>query len=179
MPYGSRIAPHATLEHINRPDWLERARNGDSSVRAECIAAFSRTGPGLCTCTTFGPFADQAGITRIDRPMIERAAKQADKILLAYTVPSTAQTSAALLNECIGIRPVKITLISIHEAWPHFESGDECGYTKTIAQKIRINAMGHDCILLGQASMEVAMSLLHDLSLSTPAETAFKAVLFQ
>lgn len=72
-----RIAPDVTLTHINRPDWLTRARAGDDTVVPECLAEFAAAGPALCSCTTLGPLADQAGITRIDRPMMRQAAEQA------------------------------------------------------------------------------------------------------
>ena len=172
-----RIAPHVELCHINRPDWLSRARQGDATVDAECLTAFAIAGPALCSCTTLGPLADQAGIVRIDRPMMQQAAETAGNILLAYCVDSTAEASRALLNECIGNRPVRVTTLPILEAWPLFEGGDNAGYAAKIAHRIREHAAGHDCILLGQASMDVAAPLLADLPIMTPAETAFIAAL--
>ena len=168
-----RIAPGVTLTHINRPDWLTRARAGDDTVAPECLAEFAAAGAALCSCTTLGPLADQAGITRIDRPMMRQAAEQANSVLMAYCVDSTAETSLSLLKDCIGDRPVAITPLPILEAWPLFEAGNQAQYAHAIASKVRANAAGRDCILLAQASMDVAVPLLNDLPVLTPAETAF------
>lgn len=172
-----RIAPHIKLTHINRPDWLLRARQGDATVDEECLTAFAAAGPALCSCTTLGPLADQAGIIRIDRPMMQKAVETARNILLAYCVDSTAKASRALLDDCIGDRTVKVTPLPLLEAWPLFEAGDHAAYAEKIAQGIRGHAAGHDCILLGQASMDVAAPALADLPVMTPAETAFIAAL--
>jgi hypothetical protein len=56
--------------------------------------------------------------------------------------------------------------------WASFEAGDMAGYADAIAASVRSAAAGHDCVILGQASMRVAEPDLRDLGipvLSSPA----------
>ena len=46
------------------------------------------------------------------------------------------------------------------EAWPHFVSNDQDGFADAIATSVAAAADGHDCIVLGQASMRVAAPIL-------------------
>ncbi len=58
-----RIAPGAALTHVVRADWLVRAQGGvDDALQSEMAKAVAAAqGPVICTCTTLGPAAADAG----------------------------------------------------------------------------------------------------------------------
>ncbi len=163
-----RIAPEKVLRHHIRPDWLGKARMKGADPDLE--AAFeefmqAQSAPVLCTCTTLGPLAEKAGAIRIDRPMMQAAARLGPPVLMAYCLESTCAPSMALLSEALraeGHSPI-IRALEIAEAWPAFEAGDEAGFATAIASAIRTHLATFPdtrAIVLAQASMSVAAPLL-------------------
>ena len=71
-----RLAPDIQLNHVVRTDWLDRARGGiDKRLRTEIMDAVGTArGPVLCSCSTIGGIAAEAGAIRIDQPMMQAAA---------------------------------------------------------------------------------------------------------
>ncbi len=163
--------------HTVREDWLDRAKSGiDSELEREVLDAFRDSGPALCSCSTLGPLAERAGITRIDRPMMEEAVG-ADSVVLAYCLESTAETSVALARE-VGLT---VTSLPLFDAWDAFASGNQQAYAREIAAGVTAHAAKappRTVYLLGQASMDVAVPLLsHEIDVRTPADSAFRAAM--
>ncbi|MEZ5715556.1 MAG: hypothetical protein R3D85_10545 [Paracoccaceae bacterium] len=166
-----RIAPGAPLSHIVREDLLDRARvEGVTPAIASETTALIQAAPGpvLCTCTTLGEVAEAAGALRIDRPMMQAAARTGGQVLLVYCLDSTAQASRALLEDemaqagnSAGIEP-----LSLAPAWPLFEAGDLPAFAQAVAEGIRAAISDRTaCIVLAQASMAGAATLLEDTGL--------------
>ncbi len=185
---AARIAPKARLAHETRPEWLERAQK--HGITDDLKAAFTdfvqvSRAPVLCTCSTLGPLADAAGAMRIDRPMMQAAARFGAPVLMAYCLESTCAPSMALLAECLeqtGHRP-HIRALEITEAWPAFESGDEAAFAERIATAIRTHLAAFrdtKAVVLAQASMSAACPFLAQ-ALSQPVlsspEPALRATL--
>jgi hypothetical protein len=179
-----RIAPKTQLTHIVRADWLDRARaEGVTGALTDEIDALIGLvkGPVLCTCTTLGAAAEMSGAFRVDRPMMQDAANIGGRICLAYCLPSTAETSAALLSECLVARgiPATVDTLLIGAAWPAFESGDQSRFADIIADAVRDHVERIPetrAVVLAQASMDVAASRLADLRplVLTAAESALR-----
>ncbi|MDU8927815.1 hypothetical protein RXV86_10510 [Alisedimentitalea sp. MJ-SS2] len=177
-----RIAPGASLRHIVREDLLARAM--DQGITPEIAAETtdlinSVQTPVLCTCTTLGTVAENAGATRIDRPMMRMAAERGGPVLMAYCLESTVEPSLSLLQEELARagNPHPITPLFLPDAWPLFQSGNRTGFAHHIADAIRDRVNSEDlCVILAQASMADAADHLGELSnpvLSSP-ETALK-----
>ena len=184
-----RIAPGTDLVHHVHEDWLDRARTEGltDGLVAEIGAAISaETGPKLCTCTTIGHIAEAAGATRIDRPLMEAAARVGGRVLLVYCLESTADGSYRLLRDCIdgAGESAVIERLALTRLWPIFESGDAAGFADAIAAGIEDRLRVHprpDCIVLAQASMADAADSLGGCGvpvLSGP-ELALRAALGQ
>ena len=182
-----RIAPGAGLVHHVHEDWLDRARTEGltGGLVAEIGAAISaEAGPKLCTCTTIGHIAEAAGATRIDRPLMEAAARIGGHVLLVYCLESTAEGSHQLLRDCIDGAGGSATVerLALTRLWPIFESGDLAGFAAAIAAAVeaRLRALPRpDCIVLAQASMADAADSLggYGVPVLTGPELAFRTAL--
>ncbi|UWQ78656.1 hypothetical protein K3725_15270 [Leisingera sp. S132] len=178
------LAPGAELDQQVRADWLERAQGGiDAGLRAEIASAVAAAdGPVLCTCTTLGPAAEDAGAIRIDWPMMQEAARTGGPVLMAYCLESTAGPSEALLRRAFGAREPELTCLELGRHWPLFECGDSTGFAAAIAADVAeaLAAMDFACVVLAQASMAGAAELLREQSrvpvLASP-EIAVRALL--
>lgn len=176
-------APDAQLLHIVRADLLVRAQVGGLEVIAEpmmnALVELAEADVILCTCSTLGPLVDRLSSNktiRIDRPMMQVAFSLGPKPLLAICLESTRVASLSLLQEAGEVDP---TVLLCNGAWALFEAGDMEGYAQAIAAAVRPAALGHDCVVLGQASMRVAEPLLRDLDvpvLSSPSLAVDRAI---
>lgn len=178
------LAPGADLDQQVRADWLARAQGGiDAELRAEIAAAVAAAdGPVLCTCTTLGPAAEEAGATRIDWPMMQEAARIGGPVLIAYCLESTADPSQALLRRAFGPRDPQLTCLELGHHWPLFEAGDDAGFAEAIAADTvkAMGAMDFACVVLAQASMAGAAVLLRQqvtVPVLASPEIAVKALL--
>ena len=181
-----RIAPGAVLHHVVRPDWLATARASGptEALTAEITETIqSAQGTTLCTCTTIGDIAEAAGALVIDRPMMTEAARIGGPILMAYALESTAAPSLAALERALARadKTARVIPLPLPQFWPLFEAGETDAFAACIAGAIRdaLPATQPACILLAQASMAPAATLLADLKtpvLTTP-ETALRAAL--
>jgi len=171
-------APDAKITHVVREDLLADAqKNGAENVRDATVAAMQELQSAdaiLCSCSTLGPLVDAMAsdkIVRIDRPVMVAAARHGARPILALCLESTRDASLALLIEAGGAQMTP-TVHLCDGAWPFFEAGDMDGFAKAIAASLTPVAPGHDCIVLGQASMRVAEPALAHLGLpvlSSPA----------
>ena len=172
-----RLAPGAELAQVVRTDWLARARAEGVEAVADEVTAVIRAakGPVICTCTTLGPVAEAAGASRVDRPMMQRAARLGGPVLLAYTLASTAAASATLLGEYAP----DIRTLDLSPLWPLFEAGREADFAAAIAKSVRAELTRQPAavVVLAQVSMSDAAPLLAGCGvpvLSAP-ETALRA----
>lgn len=182
---AARTAPGARLAHIVRPDWLARAQGGIGADLAAEITDTIRTvaGPVLCTCTTLGPLAADAGAIRIDAPMMAEAARIGGPVLMAYCLESTRTPSRTLLEAAFtaaGMTP-DLRLLDLSAAWRLFETGQTESFAATLAAEIAEalrTAPEIACVVLAQASMAGAAAHLNGTVpvLSSP-ETALRAAL--
>lgn len=166
------------VAHVVRADLLARAQaKGVSAVRDETIAilhGLSDADAVVCTCSTLGEIAANMSaphILRIDRPAFEAAVAFGSRILLVICLKSTQDASEALLAGC-GADLQTDTLICV-DAWPYFVAGDLARFSHTIAADVRkaVSETPYDAVILAQASMKDAASLLADIGvpvLSTP-----------
>jgi len=170
------ISADVQLEHHVAARLLERARNdGIDAVRSDVMSvlnALSDADAVLCTCSTLGPLVDEAAkraknIIRIDRPLMEQACADGEKVLVAMCLDSTRDATLDLLHECADNAGRKLThIVAIcDDAWGFFEAGDMEAYANSIAAKIRSMIAVHpdvQSIVLAQASMRVAEANLAD-----------------
>jgi hypothetical protein len=121
----------------------------------------------LCTCSTIGGCAEQAGALRVDRAMAERAVASGPRIILAAALASTLEPTRHLIEEVAAAagQPIQISELLCAEAWPMFEAGDQPAYLDAIAAALRPAAGQGDVIVLAQASMAGAAALCPDLAL--------------
>ncbi len=165
------LAPAAQLTHVVRPDWLARAQGGiDAELRLEIASAIqAAAGPVLCSCTTIGEVAEAAGATRIDWPMMQRAAQTeaaaAGPVLLVYCLDSTKEPSTALLQRAFAElgTAANIRSLPLTDLWPLFEAGDREGFNDQIAARVQAQLQqtpDTSCVVLAQASMAGAKDLL-------------------
>ncbi len=162
------LAPGLALRHLVRPDWLAEARAGRAEALRPQIAALiaGADGPVVCTCTTLGPLAEELGALRVDRPMMQQAARIGRRILMVYVLESTRAPSLGLL-ESLTAPGAEVRPLPLPEAWPLFETGDSAAFHAHIAEAIRtaLRDGGVDVVVLAQASMAGAAALLGDLGL--------------
>ncbi|AXI53258.1 hypothetical protein SuNHUV7_10560 (plasmid) [Pseudoseohaeicola sp. NH-UV-7] len=185
-----RIAPDAKLVHLVRPGFLDRAQGGIDTALAGDIGALVRAaaGPVLCTCTTIGAVAGDAGAIRIDAPMMQAAAQTAAQtggpVLLVYCLDSSAAPSGDLLQSALDVAGVIAPFQTLHlgRFWALFQAGEHDAFRAVIAAAVKAYVKDHpdiSAVVLAQASMAGAATMLDDLSMPVFAspELALRAVL--
>jgi hypothetical protein len=182
-----RLDPEAVLAHEVREDWLAQARvDGVTDTLASEITALVRSAesPVLCTCSTLGEAAAEAGAIRIDAPMMQRATEIGGKVLLVYVLESTRHASETLLRDALEAsgQPGNYQALGLPALWDMFEAGDHAGFTKAIADAVTEVVQDQSdfrVVVLAQASMAGAVDALKALpviTLSSP-EPALQAAL--
>ncbi len=183
----AEIDPSVAARHIVDESLLDEARVAGEITPAleQRIAAALRNASApddavvLCTCSTIGGSAEDAGtragrvVLRVDRPMAERAVALGDCILVAAALASTLAPTRALILDAARAAGKQIELRDLlcEPAWALFERGDLVGYANAIAKGLRAAAGAVDVIVLAQASMAAAAPLCADLGvpiLSSP-----------
>ncbi len=165
-----RIAPDARLHHLVRPDFLSRAGQNDPTLAGDIATTITaNNGPVICTCTTIADMAEAAGATRIDRPMMARAAAIGGPVLLVYCLQSTAETSQIALKQALDTagKTATITPLFLPQYWPFFTGGEPDEFHAMLAAAITASAQKNPpaCIVLAQASMAGAGAKLAHLDL--------------
>ncbi|MFS4581086.1 hypothetical protein [Phaeobacter sp. C3_T13_0] len=179
------LAGTAILHHIVRPDWLERAQQGiDETLRQEITSEISALpGPALCTCTTLGELVETAGATRLDEPMMQKAAQIGGPVLIAYCLESTLKPSTALLERAFSEqgKTAEIRSLPLTGLWRHFTDGNIELFHKQIATWISTSlALVADtsCVVLAQASMAGAAEYIEtDIPVLTSPAIAMQKML--
>ncbi|MFA3878515.1 aspartate/glutamate racemase family protein [Streptomyces sp. MMCC 100] len=168
-----RDAAHPGLELRHHVDagLLERARSEGPDAVADAVAAVlgravaEGAGAVLCTCSTIGGVAEEAGVRagfgvpvlRVDRPMAAAAVAIGPRVLVLAALESTLAPTAALIEEEARRtgRPVTARTRLVDDAWPRFEAGDTEGYLRRVTEAAD-SVTGADVIVLAQASMASA-----------------------
>ncbi len=123
---------------------LARARReGPAAVAGEVRAALDRAVADgaravLCTCSTIGAVAEEAGagvpVLRVDRPMAADAVATGPRVVVVATSESTLEPTVALVEEaCAAGRSVQVRTLLVDGAWARFEAGDTDGYVRSVA----------------------------------------------
>ncbi|XVX19586.1 aspartate/glutamate racemase family protein [Actinomycetota bacterium] len=171
----AELRPGVQAVHVVDESLLADARAHDPAAVAGRVTAHlaSLRDQGAqivcCTCSTIGDVAEQAGVGipvfRVDRPMAGRAVRAGARLAVIAALRSTLAPTQSLLEQEAGAagREVEISLITAEDAWERFEAGDQEGYLDRVAQAARQAAASADVVVLAQASMADAQSLLRDL----------------
>ena len=168
---AQELAPGLATRHVVRTDLLDRGRElGSASLElkqevAQAIEESIIDGDSilLCTCSTIGAGADLAmhlrtPVLRVDRPMAWEAVAHGDRILVAACLESTIQATEDLIREA---RPdAKIETLLMADAWPDWVAGNKQAYWNRIARGIEEHIHRFDAVVLAQASMASAASLV-------------------
>ncbi|MET7473573.1 aspartate/glutamate racemase family protein [Streptomyces sp. NPDC005648] len=160
------------LRHFVDEELLVRARRlGPEAVAGEVRAVLSRAfAEGaralLCTCSTIGAVAEEAGaqagvpVVRADRPMAAAAVATGTRIVVLATVESTFGPTVSLIEEEArrAGRPVQVRTRLVDGAWESFAAGDaeRCAHLVAVAADAVTDA---DVIVLAQGSMAPAQHL--------------------
>ncbi|MFD4555053.1 aspartate/glutamate racemase family protein [Streptomyces sp. NPDC058469] len=167
------------LRHFVDEELLARARReGPEAVAGavrdvleEAVAEGARA--VLCTCSTIGGVAEIAGarvgvpVLRGDRPMAAAAVAAGPRVVVAATLESTLEPTAALVEEegrRIGrgahepIARLEVRTLLVEGAWARFEAGDTEGCARLVADAVDA-VTGADAIILAQGSMAPAQHL--------------------
>lgn len=190
------VRPDLPVRHVVRADLLADAQQhgitpdlARAVTYAICTAADSGAKVVVCTCSSIGGPAENAGTDklframRIDRAMADKAVNSGGPILVAAALESTLAPTCDLLHssaENFGLS-VPINTFVVDGAWPLFESGNIDAYHHCIAEGILDHTEDNAVVVLAQASMAPASALCPTLPieiLSSP-KTGVEAALAQ
>jgi hypothetical protein len=174
----AEIDPSIPAKHVVDESLLRDARN--QGITAELTQRIARTlvdaiaddaAVVVCTCSTIGGCAEQAGhgtdrpIVRVDRAMAERAVASGTRIVVVAALASTLTPTRQLIQEMADQAGKEVAIIDAlcEEAWALFEHGDQSGYLAGVARCVRQAAPVGDVVVLAQASMAGAAALCADL----------------
>ncbi|WP_413698958.1 hypothetical protein ACLKMH_15490 [Psychromonas sp. KJ10-10] len=174
-----------TAQHVVHSELLERAiKQGMTTELAEkiketCISYSKDSELVVCTCSSLGEVAENIRlengkqVIRIDRAMANTAVHSGENILVLAALESTLAPTATVLNSSQKIEKTdnNIEYHVVENCWPFFLDGEINKYHQAIADVIAQKQDNYDCIVLAQASMTDAISLVKDkraLMLSSP-----------
>lgn len=165
--------PGLRLRHLVDTALLARARaEGPEAVRDSVLlrlreAVADGATAVLCTCSTIGAVAEElapavgVSVLRVDRPMAAAAVAAGERVVIAATVESTLEPTAALVREeaeRAGRRLRELRPLLVPGAWELFERGDSEGCARRVAEAVDA-VQGADAVVLAQASMAAATGL--------------------
>ncbi len=173
-----QIMPGAVADHVVDEALLRDARaqgpdtpgivnRVQTAVRA---AAASGASVVVCTCSTIGAAAEATPsegrftAMRIDRAMADAAVQAGPRILVAAALESTLSPTSALVKDSarrLGLT-ADVAELLVPGAWEEFERGHTARYYSTIELAVRAALPGPTVVVLAQASMAPALSLLED-----------------
>ena len=124
----------------------------------------------MLTCSTFNRAVEHARpmidtpLLQIDRPMMDLAVRQGNRIGLIATLPSTVPSSERLLREAAAEagKEVEIKTILQSEAFKALRSGNPEKHNEILLAEIDKLSSQVDAIVLAQASMSVLEPHLSD-----------------
>ncbi|MEX0840640.1 MAG: aspartate/glutamate racemase family protein [Parvibaculum sp.] len=169
------IAPGLALAHAVREDLLIATEKAGGMTPAislktqEALLALAEGGARVvvCTCSTLGPAAEAAAqeaeipIMRIDRPMADRAVRDAGRIGICATLAPTLQPTRDLIASSAARagRDCEIREFLFDDVWAAFREGRLDDYYEGIASRLSEASKHVDILVLAQASMAPAAAL--------------------
>lgn len=165
--------PGLRLRHFVDERLLRRARREGPAAVTDAVAAVLGRAVAegaravLCTCSTLGGVAEEAGasglavpVLRVDRPMAAAAVAAGSRVVLLAALASTLAPTTALIEEEArrAGRTVTVRPVLADAAWSRFEAGDNEGYVREVAA-VADRVTHADAIVLAQASMAPAQDL--------------------
>ena len=186
----AEIAPGVTATHVVDEVLLADARQQGltDGIHNRVLARMAEAESGgagvvVCTCSTIGSVAEDAGWQRVDRALANAAVQAGENLLVVAVIASTLEPTRELITVSAENlqKPVNITMHHITGAWEHFERGDIDAYSQAIAAGIRaaVNSADYDAVVIAQASMAGAAALCGDIEipvLSSPRLGVERAV---
>ena len=161
--------PEVQVEHIAESSLIKEviAHNAVTpAVRRRLLdyynaAADSGADIVFNTCSSVGDIADMANgicripVFRIDKPMAEKAVKEAKRIGVISTLPTTLDPTCRLLQNCAREAGKDITLVEglADGAFAAGQSGDSETHDRLIAEAAQRIADKVDLFVLAQGSM--------------------------
>ncbi len=192
----AELGPDVTASHIVDESLLAYARQfgaKDSHLIARVSATVRQAAEQgakvvLCTCSTLGGVVEQLDTQgkylamRVDRPMADQAVALGPSILVVAALESTLAPTVELIQSSAERLAVTVSLtpIVVADAWHAFEQADMGTYFEQIARAVRQSVAGNSVVVLAQASMAGAQTLLDDIGvmvLSSPRLGVAAAVL--
>lgn len=176
------LAPRVEVSHVVRPDLLAQALADGvvspatrDAARAEVARLFAAGATVVvCTCSTLGDAAEGsprpagAYVLRVDRPMAERAVSLGRPILVVAAAQTALDTALSLLNS-VSKTSLPARALLCERAWQRFQAGDHAGYAAEVAEAVKRDVRPTEVVMLAQASMAPAATLLHGAALEVLA----------
>lgn len=175
-----RLLPEVEVEHIAESSLIKEViKNGHvpPAVARRLLdyynaAADSGADIIFNTCSSVGDIADMAAkisrvpVFRIDRPMAEKAVREAKRIGVISTLPTTLDPTCRLLRTCAREAGVEVTLVEglADGAFAAGQSGDSATHDRLIAEAAQRIAADVDLFVLAQGSMERMEARLRELT---------------
>ena len=169
----AKLLPGTEVYHYLHDGLLPRInREGSISdaVRREfaslvALAAQSRPSAILSACSTVGELLEglrgeyDIPLLRVDEPMARQAAACPGRVTVCATLPSTLGPTLRLIQRYRqGGSPVEALVLE--EAGRLLNEGKRDEYLRSIAEALKKLAQSSDAVVLAQASMADALSLL-------------------
>ncbi len=166
----TELAPDLKVAHFADAGLLERLVAGEEeskveqSVQDKVRDLSEHANLVVCTCSSSGRLAESlmeqgVNVQRIDRAMGDRAVTH-DRVLLLAALSTTIEPSLALLETSEGNCIRQLETFVVEGAWERFLDQDYQGYYDKIKAVIERKARDYDVIVLAQASMSGAASLV-------------------
>lgn len=164
------LFPEAEVEHIAESSLIKEVIKNNAVTNAvrrrllDYYNAAADSGADIIfnTCSSVGDIADMAAgisrvpVFRIDRPMAEKAVREAKRIGVISTLPTTLDPTCRLLKNCAAEAGTEIELIEglADGAFAAGQSGDGATHDRLIAEAAAKIADKVDMFVLAQGSME-------------------------
>lgn len=175
-----QVIPEVECEHIAESSLIKEviANNAVTpAVRRRLLdyynaAADSGADVIFNTCSSVGDIADMAAgisrvpVFRIDRPMAEKAVREAKRIGVISTLPTTLDPTCRLLLNCAKAAGTEIELVEglADGAFAAGQSGDSATHDRLIAEAAQRIADRVDLFVLAQGSMARMEQRLSELT---------------
>lgn len=175
-----QIIPEVECEHIAESSLIKEviANNAVTpAVRRRLLdyynaAADSGADVIFNTCSSVGDIADMAAgisrvpVFRIDRPMAEKAVREAKRIGVISTLPTTLDPTCRLLQNCAKEAGTEVELVEglADGAFAAGQSGDPETHDRLIAEAAKRIADKVDLFVLAQGSMARMEQRLSELT---------------
>lgn len=163
-----------SVNHLVNSDLLENAMNhglSESLVNEIEQLVFEQAKQSqlvVCTCSTLGGIVEALQLEkgkeaiRIDRAMADIAVNIGKRILVLTALESTLSPTQELMQSS-QLKMETHNIIDycvVENSWQYFLTGDHNKYFQVIATAINEKQSDYDCIVLAQASMSGAVSLV-------------------